>query len=84
MSTFRVALIGDAANVAQTVTAVLLKNGSAVAGASIAGVPAQAGAQSGAITFTPVAYVAGDLFTATILPSATLTAVCTNVTAAAI
>lgn len=84
VSTFRCSFIGDVLNVAQTVTAVLLKNGTAVTGASIAGIAAQAGAQTGTVTFTPVAFVAGDLFTATILPSAILTAILTNVTAAAV
>jgi hypothetical protein len=73
---------GAAGNVAgQTITYRVIKNGAAVAGASIAGIATTAGVKTSQLTFTAVAFAAGDVIGLELLPSALLTTALSDVMA---
>ena len=81
LTTLRVRHTGAAGNVGgQTITYQVFKNGSGI-GTSITGVATTAGNKTGNVTFTAVAFVAGDIITVQLLPSGVLTTALTDVMA---
>ncbi len=84
ISRLRVRFVGNAANVAgQTIQFAVLVNGVAIASAALASpLATTAGTKTGFVDFTATTLAEGDVVRVTLLPSAGLTAVVTDINAA--